>query len=673
MDEQNLVVKEWIKDAKDNLDKYVSDAITYKKKIHIRAPVGTGKTSYAIDIIKKYQDEYQFIILEPLKSIASQVNARIYDDDDVVDAFEYNADKLKELEEWEEYHDSKWPHTFLSTIDSAWRLFEEDKVDPEKTVVIIDESHAFIQDARPNFDRSVDAFIDAGCPVIGFSATVSSWVLEYLFKMDQTISIEVSDIPPKVIHHFIERKISKIIAYEIKEQGYKKVIVWTESFDEQDDVYDAIKEVNPTLNVIKLNAETRDDKEAENWKHIIDKETLPEETNVAIINKVAQAGININDNNIELVILYGKFDPYGFQQYLGRTRNYDGVFYFMHYDYGGSTKDWEADDQRESYQEYIQNRIDKIDETFVKYQIDIPVGLEDVYLPMPDGSKGYRLSKCLYANKIYKRYRDLHGTNLIKVINKLDPDLTFLDYKFNDELINQIISDEKAKKRHEKFVLLPDLVVKYAKDLISLEQFYEAGIKHLDVDKLIEESSGDARIAKKRGLLYIPKSRKDGFRNTISMASKSRVSIQRLIVASTEYIEGGKDESIVKQLLDTDQVTVHRITQLMKAIQYYNHTFKTYNRYTTMVLNNISPCISDSTKNRQSATKWKELIQDHLKGIRRTLPQDISTQIFRYNLITAETKMVDKATGKSKNVLKLKQVVNTYYNYVSANNLYKFD
>jgi len=369
---------------------------------------------------------------------------------------------------------------------------------------------------------------------------------------------------------------------------------------------------------------------------------------VAIINKVAQAGININDKNIDLVILFGKFDPYGFQQYLGRTRYYTGEFYFLYYDYGGSKKDWEEDDERENYQMYIQDRIDRIDEINVKYQIDIPPGLEDVYTHLTNGSKGYRLNKCMYANKIYKRYRDLHGTNLIKVIKELDPTLIFHKAAISDDLLNQIRADEKAEKRNTKMVLLPNSVMKYAKDIILIGTFYKSGMKHNDVQELIKASTGNARDAKKKRLLHIPKTRKDGLTTTITTALEANVSIQRLIVAATEYADGGKDETVMKALLDPDQVTVQRITQLMGGIQYYNQTYKKYDRYINSVLNKISPMASDKTKNRRSATMWKKQIVNFLKGIRRTLPKELPAQILKYNLFATETKMKDKITGKDK-------------------------
>jgi len=122
-----------------------------------------------------------------------------------------------------------------------------------------------------NFDRSVDAIINAGCPVIGFSATVSSWVIEYLFKMDLKISIQTTDISDKVIYQFVETKIPKIIAYEIKEQNYSKVIIWTETFENQDNIYNAIVKLTPDLKVIKLNATERDSSGAADWKYIIEK------------------------------------------------------------------------------------------------------------------------------------------------------------------------------------------------------------------------------------------------------------------------------------------------------------------------------------------------------------------------------------------------------------------
>ncbi|MFK5857226.1 MAG: DEAD/DEAH box helicase [Bacteroidota bacterium] len=672
MIEEKIVVKKWIDEAKTELDIFVKDAIDNKEKIHISAPVGTGKTSYAIDIINYYQDQYQFIVLEPLISITNQLHKKLKSKYGI-DSWIYNSDTHDELEEWEESFDAKWTDPYLSTIDSAWKLFEDGRLDPENTIVIIDESHSFLTDTRSDFNRTVDTIVEASCPVIGFSATASSWVLKYLLKVDKNIRIETSNIPPKEIYQFMETNIPKVIAYYIKNQKLKKVVIWTETFVLQDNIYKAIEEVLPSYNIVKLNAKTRNDSESSSWNYLVDNDKLPHDANIVILNKVVQAGININDYDIDAQFLIGKFDPYGFQQYLGRCRNYTGEYYFMYYDYGEKELHWADDDERHNYFEYIQTMLNNIDETIIKYRIEIPVGQEDLYTRLTDGRTGYKLNKCLFANKIYSRFRDLHGSHLVRIIQNYDPNLVFHEnYKF-EGIHEQISAYEKAKSRNIKMKVLPKNVVKYTRDLLSIGRFYKTGLTHHDVLNIISESSGDARTAKSKSVLHVPVSRKDGLEGAIDTAYEANVSIQRLIVAATAYSDNVQDEDTMRAILDPSRVPVQTVTKLMRAIRYYNGNFKKYNHAIKKVLNAITPMMLKPKVNRMSATLWKKEIEKHFKGIRRVLPDDLSSNIFGYNLITTETKLQGKDTSKPKNVLKLTKVVFSYHDYVKSNKLYKFN
>ena len=145
---------------------------------------------------------------------------------------------VKQFKTWrygeKDNNNQKWPHTFLSTIDSAWRLFEEGKVDPDNTIVIVDETHTFLQTARKDFDKTARAIEEAGCPVIGFTATKSYWVLEYIFRIDTEIRITATDLSPKVVVPvMVKVGIPATIAEMIRINGWKKVVIWTEIIGDQ--------------------------------------------------------------------------------------------------------------------------------------------------------------------------------------------------------------------------------------------------------------------------------------------------------------------------------------------------------------------------------------------------------------------------------------------------------
>ena len=80
--------------------------------------------------------------------------------------------------------------------------------------------------------------------------------------------------------------------------------------------------------------------------------------NGIIINSVASSGINILNEDIEIQFLVGKFDPFAFQQYIGRVRNYKGVIYYLYNEYGKNKAQWDNITNKDKFIADYQYKLD---------------------------------------------------------------------------------------------------------------------------------------------------------------------------------------------------------------------------------------------------------------------------------------------------------------------------
>ncbi|MFK5968660.1 MAG: DEAD/DEAH box helicase family protein [Candidatus Marithrix sp.] len=669
MTEIEIDIKTSLEEIEDNLDKYIASAISNNQKIHITSPVGSGKTTYALKLIDKYKDEYQFIVLEPLISITSQLYKNFANYDST--PFIYNSKKAEELEEWEGTFEAKWPGPFLSTIDSAWKLIENDKVDISKTVVIIDESHAFLTDTRDSFDHTVNAILEAGVPVIGLSATASSWVLNYLFKMDMEIKISTTGIPTKEIYHLVERRIPKVIAYLIRESEMNKGVIWTEVIEDQYNIRDAIEKFNPKLDVRVLNADTRDNEESELWEYLISNHELPSYVNVAIMNKVVQAGININNDDLDFQFLFGRFDPIGFQQYIGRCRNYKNEYVYLHYNYG-EEDDWDDDDERYEYVGFLNNKLKDITDTIVPNKFNIPAGQEQFYSKRTNG-KGYILNRTKYANAVYGKLRKLHGRNVLKIVQKQDPTLKIIfDGTITDKIHTLIDKEEREEQKEFRNTVIPGVVQTNHNDFISLIEYYDTAMTITEIEELVNNSYANLRKAKKSNKLHIPITRKESMIKALSTINKSNVSILRMMVASKAYVDRNKDENLLCDVLDTDVIKNQSITKAFRALTYYLTIYPKYKRIIDKkVLVMLKANLDGSNNKDKNKTKAEWIAEIHSNLITtRQLPTVLAEKIYSYHLKLIKGSKVDQNMGKRVTSYRITQVIDTYDAYIKSGGIY---
>lgn len=651
MKEKQLTINKRLKDVKRSLKASIRYAVYNRQKIHITAPTGTGKTRLAIEIIEEYiKKGYNVIVLEPQIAITSQVKTKL--DDKGIKSFVYNSTTWRDLDKWEEENNTQVT-IFLSTIDSAFYLFESGKLDPLKTIVIIDESHAFLQKTRSNFDQTVRAIEEAGCPVIGFTATESSWVINYLFNFDSIIRIEATGLRENIINPIlVPGGIPEAIAAAIASNKYNKVVIWTETIEFQNRIALAITQVLPDTNIIVLNAETRDDAHKASWDYIMQNDELLPGTNVAIFNSVAQAGININDNDIDYQYLVGQFDPLGFLQYLGRARNYKGEFNFLYHDYGKQLSLFPSAKELNDSITLLEKTLQQFTEENLSL-FGIVQGFKDLYTFSADGK--LIINKCMVANRIYEKYRKLHGSELLKHLKVFDPHIIIREvlelrgYSSGGPSKKQYRKDNRDK--------LPKMIKYNALDLKGMIEFYSKSMKHDTAIKIVNESTNNKSDAKKHKVLYVPKTRKKKLIKTIETAKKASVSMQQIISAASNYIFHKKDDRALKAVM---QLSGKKIEQLIIAVKFYTYDY-TSNPIIKKTLKSFDSKVSEC----KSADDWKKEIQAFIQ-----IPGSFSIAATIYDccFVTKRSKFKND-DGESVNGQRLDSVVRTFDDYKKENKM----
>lgn len=662
MKEIQLTVKTSILEAKEDLDKYVNETIDDKLKILLASATGTYKTSYAVQLVKEKGDRNYFVIMEPQISISGQLSQRLTEEG--IQVFMYNGKTRHDIDWWINQNHIDGPFCIVSTIDSAWRLFEEGIVDPDNTIVIADEFHSFLQNARDYFDKTVTTILNSGCPVIGLTATESSWVSEKLFNIDTIVRIEATDLPPKVIQPYIvSYGLAPFVAELIEGNEWKKVVIWTTNKFDQKRIQAEMKIMLPHLNVVVMNADTREVLEKDNWDHIKENAELPPKVDAFIGNGVMQAGISLLDNDIDAVILAGQFEPLGFQQYLGRCRNFTGTFYYAHLDYGKDEIAWKGVEKQEEFTDSVEKFYNQFPEDEIAEYIDINP-LFGKYCSYDD-ENGFTLNRCMIANEFYNTFKELHGKHMLDFVGHHDPSLIILDY--NEDPVHGTTSIPKAQKayyRNIKKEALPDLIESNAISLNGLIKFFKRGMSHQAALNVIAKSVGNRKTAVKNNLFHLPKKRKSGLIRTIETAEKAGVGIQRLLMAATTYIDQQYDSKAIDTVMAMHNNT---ISKLIIAAHFFNDDYPAKKKVKE-ILDHFDGKVSEV----KSADDWKYGIKSQINGYSNQLVNFLGSDEFAktvYNSCFITKREKEKVDGKEKNLQKLVKVVRNYSDYLTAKGL----
>jgi len=218
--ETKITVGKYLSEEKDQILNIIAQTIDNKDKIHVKAPVGSGKTTLILDLIKLYPDK-RFIILFPQISITEQVKTKLtalkiesseVNSETIKKVIEKNTGSLPKskdndlfsiIDKVTKKNNDTQPvlqdRVFLTTIDSAYKLIDAIEFTVDETVVIVDETHTFLTGVRENHTRSVDTILKTGFPIVGFSATPSNWVNRLLFGIDSFIGVTTTKVKPPVV------------------------------------------------------------------------------------------------------------------------------------------------------------------------------------------------------------------------------------------------------------------------------------------------------------------------------------------------------------------------------------------------------------------------------------------------------------------------------------------
>ncbi len=651
MNKKIINVKRWISEENDQLDKIVTNAINKKEKVHVKSPVHTGKTTFAIDQIIKRKKEQQILVLAPQIAITTHIYNELKKKN--VQSFIFNGDTKKD------FLPEHLLQPILSTIDSAHLFFEGDfehKLDPEKAVVIIDETHAFIQDGKEDYDKTVRAILNAGCPLIGFSATPSAWVTEYLLEIDESIEIVVTDLQPKeILSVVIEKNLLASVAHAIKIEKFKKVVIFTSGIDDQEKIAQEVKVLLPEMKCLILNRPNRLTTEEDSWSYLLENGSLPEDTDVLLMNKVAQAGININDKDIDAVFLVGSFDPIGFLQYLGRCRNYSKEYYFFYRDSGKVDIKYKGAAEHDRYQKLMQKAINLFAKAENLTGDDVKLLFNEAHTVTSEGE--IILNKCVLAKKNYENFNGLRGDVLVDFMKLYDPTLKLSgDYTF--EGIDTSINQSKQHKRRKSLrKQVAKAIVKNATYLYPMVNHLKTDLNYSDATDLIQKSSQNKSEAKKKNVLHLPPTKKKSIEKMLKAAKDAGIGIPKLLVASKKYIDKKNDPKVIDQVLKMSNL---KIVRTLKAYLFYDQ-----NLGANSLVSNILDDLEKKISTNDTAEGWKSWIKSKIGGL-------AGSDKLANTLYDCCCKM--KAVQISKNGVKMKRrrlekVIRTYKDYVTENNL----
>ena len=534
-----------------------------------------------MEIVKRFGKDHQILILEPQIAIMNQVQHELKQRK--IKSFIYHSDTRKQFSK------VNLNNPIISTYDSAHRLINKpvtdlsDKsahdfllLDPSKTIVIMDETHVLIQDGKADYDKSIRAIIEAGVPIIGFSATPSAWVTAKLLDIDTCVEISSSSIPKKEILpiHIRKNIVATLAKHIVNDKKHKKVVIYTADIKTQNKIKEEIITLDKSKNVLILNRPERMKNNKNEWKYLMKNGVLPKEVDVLIMNKVAQAGINIKDKDIDAVFLVGQFDPYGFIQYLGRTRNYKSPYYYVYNNYGNKIdqeEDIPNEDSNSTMIESILHVVQEFVDTIAKNE---KFNSESLLLTFgdkygKDGNGNLAPNKCVIAEDEYSQYGELHGLDMLQMVELMDSNI---EVGYYDE-IDPAISVTRQQRRYDIKKSIPKLISQTAFELVHL--MYYLKYNRLSLDDLqyqINISESKRSMALVRNVPYIDVSKKPLLLKLISDAGEVGLGVPKLIAAARSYMNNADSLDSVNEILSSKTANRGIVNALKVKLFFEEHS-----------------------------------------------------------------------------------------------------
>ncbi len=648
-------IKRYIRRNDKQLHAIVEEVIKNKQRLHISAPTGTGKTEFIMEIVKRYKDKYQILILEPQVAIINQLKSDLKKKGIRTFQYEYNTRS--------KFGENDLEHPIISTYDSGHRLINRSftdlnginpkdfrLLDPENTIVIMDESHALITDGKAHYDKSIREIKNSGVPIIAFSATPSTWVIKDLLDINTAVEITSDSILPKeVVPVFIQKNRAATLAKHIVDHKFKKVVIYTPNITDQNKLKEKILELDKNKKILVLNR-------PEKMKKMVETSKFPNGVNILMMNKVAQAGINIKDTDIEAVFLVGQFDPIGFIQYMGRTRNYEGKYYFAYNNYG---KQLDSEDQASA--EDMMNKIIRKTIAASEFMIDNisqhdKLDKESLVKTFGDKYDLFKeaivLNKCLAAKTEYDAYTKLHGLSTFQVVLDMNAGI-----EYNDNMEIEPVKSKSAMNR--KNVIEQDIVDLISDTSISIIQLTDYlrynKLTWNDFEYLVDVSEPTSTKALISKVPLIDSKTKRRLKKLITKANEAGKGVPKVVAAAYAYHKDQDKDSIITIL--GSRVSNRGIVTALKAKLYFLN-----NKNNVKAVSKVLDSIERYFGSMYQKPQWINAIKKSVGYIAGS--DEFADMIYSMFCDFSEHQiMVD---GEQKKVKKLNKVIRSYSEYVKV-------
>lgn len=577
-------------------------------KIHINSPVGSGKTTLMCELFKQHPDK-QFIMLFPLISISEQVTTELTLQG--IPSVIVNGSTLKSIVFANKSDQTGFKdNVFLTTIDSASKLIDSLNFKKGSTVVIVDETHTFLTAARDNHTNSVATILKSGFPIIGLSATPSSWVSIMLFEIENFIEVTLKESLPKIVRcTMVDKGAIPTLAGIIADSKDKLVVVFTETKESQAKLKELIEKGN-SKKVCCLNADTKKTIEKATWKYLMQNKELPYGPEVFILNGVVQSGINILNPNIDRVYMLGEFDPFGFAQYLGRCRNYTGKYEYFH---SPHSKQYNAFDWDE-----IKDITDLIKIFLAARKSNINIHLKKIIPLLNDliYDDGIALlpNKCKIANSIYQGLRGLSGKPLISSIIDLFDDIKFEEA---EQMIGQFITSAQSHKKARANATVE--LIKFTQNNVS-ELLLVFGSMNSDFSEPSMEYAIETELKGVMGMVHPGIYQK--MKGLMTTMKTAQISPKRLFAATHLYRQSHKSTEVLTEYLGLNNNTARDIAE---AIEY----FQTYKKSNPIIRKSIK-VVGSEIEELKTAYEWREVIIESLPII--CTSEKLTEGLYKFNL-----------------------------------------
>jgi superfamily II DNA or RNA helicase len=612
--EHQITVKKYLSEKKRIL-KIIAQAIDSKDKIHINAPVGSGKTSLILKLIQRYTDK-QFLILFPQISITEQVRSKLTDlniescivnGDTIKRVIKNNGgtltnsmdDTLFSILDNDNKINKNGPkdlpdRVFLTTIDQTYKLIDELKFDNDQTIVVVDETHTFLTSARDNHTISVEKILRNGFPIVGFSATPSTWVNKKLFGIDNYITINATKIKnPVVTRISVQNGAIRTLAHEIALKNKTLTVVFTKNISTQNKLKELINEYNSNITVCCLNSETNTSTEKVTWDYLMKKDELQAGANVFILNSVVQSGINILNSNIDSVYLFGEFDPFGFVQYLGRCRNYKEQFIYYHSPYSKQLVLFGSDEIQEKI-DWMTNLLDASSDNLLP---ELKILMGNLIYKVDDQNQV--VNKCMVATLLYERLKDLSGEVLTNAVSSMFNDIKFVGVNTIQGLVITP-AKSKAQSRAKAKSDLVESIKKLYPDIIKV--FIEMGYDYTEATLV-------HTIKVRYGGLTILKQQYDKMNKMVDFMKMAQMTPHRLSTAAYLYKNSGKSDGVLEEYINMHNNTAGNISDAITYFASFSKSNPTYKK----AIKELQSCVGDA----HSAELWKNIVCRVFPGLNK--------------------------------------------------------